>query len=94
MKNADVEVLYEMVSVGDVVELHGERNPELAEIFGVPVAPATVVASAPAAAIPSAGVVASAAAPTPAAAVRASAPSSVVASVAPTPAATVLASLQ
>ena len=36
MRNADVEQLYEMVATGDVVELHGERTPELAQIFGEP----------------------------------------------------------
>jgi lipoprotein-anchoring transpeptidase ErfK/SrfK len=46
LKNADVEVLYEMVAVGDVVEMHGERTPELDAIFGPVPAPATVVASA------------------------------------------------
>jgi len=49
LKNADVEALFEMVSVGDVVELHGERTPELDEIFGTVPVPATVVASLPAA---------------------------------------------
>jgi lipoprotein-anchoring transpeptidase ErfK/SrfK len=33
MRNRDVEELFEMVRVGDVVELHGERDPELAGIF-------------------------------------------------------------
>ena len=34
MRNRDVEDLFARVSVGDVVELRGERDPELAEIFG------------------------------------------------------------
>ncbi len=34
MRNRDVEDLFQRVSVGDVVELHGERNAELAQIFG------------------------------------------------------------
>jgi len=34
MRNRDVEELYELISVGDVVELHGDRNAELAAIFG------------------------------------------------------------
>jgi lipoprotein-anchoring transpeptidase ErfK/SrfK len=34
MRNSDVEDLFERVSVGDVVELHGERDAELAQIFG------------------------------------------------------------
>jgi lipoprotein-anchoring transpeptidase ErfK/SrfK len=34
MKNRDVEELFEMMSVGDAVELLAERTPELDEIFG------------------------------------------------------------
>ena len=37
MRNRDVEELFKMVAVGDQVELHGERNAELARIFGSPV---------------------------------------------------------
>jgi lipoprotein-anchoring transpeptidase ErfK/SrfK len=48
LKNSDVEALFEMVSVGDVVELHGQRTAELDEIFGVAPAPATFVAFGPA----------------------------------------------
>ncbi len=33
MRNADVEDLFERVSVGDVVELHAERNAGIARIF-------------------------------------------------------------
>jgi lipoprotein-anchoring transpeptidase ErfK/SrfK len=35
MRNRDVEELFEMVSVGDAVELYAERTPELEGIFGV-----------------------------------------------------------
>jgi lipoprotein-anchoring transpeptidase ErfK/SrfK len=34
MRNRDVEELFEMVALGDVVELRGERDAELAQIFG------------------------------------------------------------
>ncbi len=34
MRNKDVEELFDLVRVGDVVELHGERDEKLAEIFG------------------------------------------------------------
>ena len=34
MRNHDVEQLYEMVAVGDIVEMHAERTPELESIFG------------------------------------------------------------
>ena len=33
LRNHDVERLFERVRPGDVVELHGERTPELAELF-------------------------------------------------------------
>ena len=33
MRNREVEELFEMVAVGDTVELHGERTPELDRIF-------------------------------------------------------------
>jgi lipoprotein-anchoring transpeptidase ErfK/SrfK len=33
MRNGDVEKLFEMLAVGDVVELHGERTPEIERIF-------------------------------------------------------------
>ena len=35
MRNQDVEQLFEMVAVGDAVELYNERTPELEQIFGV-----------------------------------------------------------
>ena len=34
MRNRDVKDLFERVAVGDVVELHGERDSEVAQIFG------------------------------------------------------------
>ena len=36
MRNHEVEQLFQMVAVGDQVELHGERNPELDRIFSTP----------------------------------------------------------
>ena len=41
MRNHDVEQLFEMVAVGDAVELYRERTPELEQIFGT----ATLVAN-------------------------------------------------
>lgn len=35
LRNRDIEELFAMVEVGDKVELHEERTPEIAEIFGV-----------------------------------------------------------
>jgi lipoprotein-anchoring transpeptidase ErfK/SrfK len=40
MRNRDVEELFAMVSVGDEVELYGQRTPELDGIFGVETAAA------------------------------------------------------
>jgi lipoprotein-anchoring transpeptidase ErfK/SrfK len=34
MRNHDVEELFSIVAVGDIVELHDERTPELERIFG------------------------------------------------------------
>lgn len=42
MRNRDIEELFELVRVGDVVELHAERTAELAQIFGLADAPARV----------------------------------------------------
>jgi lipoprotein-anchoring transpeptidase ErfK/SrfK len=46
MRNRDVEKLFEMVAVGDQVELYTERTPEVEQIFGIvavaQAAPATV----------------------------------------------------
>jgi len=36
LRNADVQELFELVRVGDVVEIHAERNEDLAEIFEAP----------------------------------------------------------
>ncbi|HLK47509.1 MAG TPA: L,D-transpeptidase [Bryobacteraceae bacterium] len=44
LRNQDVEELFTMVAVGDTVELHGERTPELDQIFGVSIAQAGLVA--------------------------------------------------
>jgi lipoprotein-anchoring transpeptidase ErfK/SrfK len=33
MRNHDVEELFKILAVGDVVELHGERTPEIERIF-------------------------------------------------------------
>jgi lipoprotein-anchoring transpeptidase ErfK/SrfK len=44
MRNRDVEELFTMVAVGDTVELHAIRTPELDQIFGVTVAQAGAVA--------------------------------------------------
>ena len=44
MRNRDVEELFAMVAVGDEVELHGDRTPELDQIFGVHEAQAGAVA--------------------------------------------------
>ena len=46
MRNRDVEELFELVAVGDAVELHGERTPELERIFGTAVAVKQVEAAA------------------------------------------------
>jgi hypothetical protein len=45
MRNRDIEELFELVSVGDVVELHGERDIEVTQIFAVPAAPSVQPAS-------------------------------------------------
>ncbi len=34
MRNRDVEELFEMVAVGDAVEMYGERSPETERLFG------------------------------------------------------------
>ncbi len=41
MRNRDVEELYTLISIGDTVDLYGERTPELERIFGEPAAVAT-----------------------------------------------------
>lgn len=45
MRNRDAEELFELVRVGDTVELIGERTVELAAIFGTPALPAAKPAS-------------------------------------------------
>jgi lipoprotein-anchoring transpeptidase ErfK/SrfK len=45
MRNHDVEQLFQMVEVGDQVELYGERNAELDQIFGTVVAAAGPMAA-------------------------------------------------
>jgi len=42
LRNSDIEQLFELLAVGDQVELHGERNAEIAMLF--PAAPANLVA--------------------------------------------------
>lgn len=46
LRNRDVEELFGMVSVGDAVELIGERTPETQVIFGGVVAPVIVATTA------------------------------------------------
>jgi len=41
LRNRDVERLYGMLRVGDVVEIRGERDDEIVEVFGNPVDVAT-----------------------------------------------------
>ncbi|MGA3078294.1 MAG: L,D-transpeptidase [Bryobacteraceae bacterium] len=56
MRNSDVEELFELVAVGDPVELYAERTGEVTRIFGVPTAPQMVAAnSAPAVPVVSGG---------------------------------------
>jgi len=45
MRNHDVEDLFARVSVGDVVELHGERDDEITRIFGETETVASTVSS-------------------------------------------------
>lgn len=50
MAQADLEELFEMLRIGDVVVLEGRRTEEVAAVFGKPQAPAdkTIIAAAPA----------------------------------------------
>jgi len=41
MRNHDVENLFDRVRIGDVVELHAERDALTAQVFGGAPAPAT-----------------------------------------------------
>ncbi|MBS1858279.1 MAG: L,D-transpeptidase [Acidobacteria bacterium] len=36
LRNTDIEQLFELVAVGDAVELHGDRTPEIAALFPAP----------------------------------------------------------
>lgn len=45
MKNHDVEDLFERVETGDVVELHGERDTDVVQIFGAAKAAEPVMAA-------------------------------------------------
>lgn len=60
MRKRDVEDLFKQVEVGDVVEIHGERDVQVAEIFGSPdvVAQSAAQANSEHATIPAAEVVA------------------------------------
>lgn len=46
LRNSDAEALFELVAVGDRVDLVGERDEETARIFGPAPAPVTVLAQA------------------------------------------------
>jgi lipoprotein-anchoring transpeptidase ErfK/SrfK len=46
MRNRDIVEFFSMVSVGDLVEIHGERDAQVAEIFGGPVTTTTVAHAA------------------------------------------------
>lgn len=46
LRNQDIEELFELVRVGDVVELHAEPSRELAQIFGASPLPGAVDAAA------------------------------------------------
>ncbi len=55
MRNRDVEELFEMVSVGDTVEMYGERSPETERLFGSSTMVAARAASEPEAQTAAAG---------------------------------------
>ncbi len=46
MRNHDVEELFELVRAGDIVELHGERDELVAQLFNVPQAAAEAAGGA------------------------------------------------
>ena len=46
MRNRDILQFFAMVNVGDTVEIHGERDRQIAEIFGGDASDATAVAQA------------------------------------------------
>lgn len=52
MRNRDVEELFELIRVGDTVEVIGERSVELAALLGAPATPAAPVAKPVAPAAP------------------------------------------
>jgi lipoprotein-anchoring transpeptidase ErfK/SrfK len=43
MRNRDIEELFELVTVGDTVEIYGETNSYLAQIFQPDIKPATAI---------------------------------------------------
>jgi len=49
LRNRDMEQLFKMLRVGDLVEIRGERDDDTAELFGVPAAEKTTLAQAHAA---------------------------------------------
>ena len=44
LRNRDIEQFFQMVKVGDTVEIRGERDEEIAQIFGPGSRPATMQA--------------------------------------------------
>jgi hypothetical protein len=46
MRNRDIVQFFAMVSVGDTVEIHGQRDEQVAEIFGGQASEPTEVAQA------------------------------------------------
>jgi len=44
LRNADIEELFDLVEIGDAVELHAERTPEVSRLFDPPVLAAAAVA--------------------------------------------------
>jgi lipoprotein-anchoring transpeptidase ErfK/SrfK len=55
MLNRDIVQFFAMVSVGDTVEIHGERDEQIAEIFGGQPSESTEVAQAEASSVGAAG---------------------------------------
>jgi lipoprotein-anchoring transpeptidase ErfK/SrfK len=55
MRNRDIVQFFAMVSVGDTVEIHGERDEQIAEIFGGQPSESTEVAQAEASSAGAAG---------------------------------------
>jgi|SRR5215472_3036326 len=48
LRNRDMEKLFTMLQVGDVVQIHGERDEQVAQIFGTEADDTTVAAAQPA----------------------------------------------